>query len=236
MPVDKDKNPEYLGQQLAKIPIPLMVKRLKGTHINLVSSERKADGGYAKVIIQRGMLAAANISSQGSDKPLTLSAEAYIENKVHFNLDVSFSYLKPEFNMKGSVAKFNLPDLNPLFLSYAPLNIKKGTTDGITFSATAYQRKAKGAMTFLYHDLDVDLKLENRAKWVNSIITFAANTYIAEANPSKAGIPPRTVRFEAERDMNKGFINIIIRSFLSGMKETMISSRNHKNEVQRSPK
>ncbi len=236
MPVDKSRIPEYLAQQLTQIPIPLTVNQLKATNVNVVSRERKADGNYAKVLIERGMLEAGNISSQSSDKPLTLKAEAYIENKVHFNLDINFSYLKPEFTMSGSVAKFNLPDLNPLFLSYAPVNIKKGTADGITFSATARKTNAKGTMKFLYHDLDVDLQLDNRAKWINSIATFAANTYIAEANPPKDGKPPRTVRFEAERDMNKGFINIIIRSFLSGIKETMIASRTNKKVISQKPK
>ncbi len=232
IPLNKNRIPEYLSQQLTKIPIPLTVNRLKATNIDVVSRERKADGNYAKVIIKRGMLEAGNISTQGLDKPLTLKAEAYIENKVYFNLDLSFSYLKPEFIINGNVAKFNLPDLNPLFLAYAPVNIKKGTTDGITFSATAYKRNAKGTMKFLYHDLDIDLQLENRAKWINSIMTFAANTYIASANPPKAGKPPRIVKFEAERDMNKGFINIIIRSFLSGMKETMMAPTKHKKEIE----
>ncbi len=236
MPVDKSRIPEYLGQQLAKIPMPLTVNRLKATNINVVSLERKPDGNYAKVKLQRGMLEAGNISSQASDKLLTLSAEAFIENKVHFNLDINFSYLKPEFNMSGTVAKFNLPDLNSLFLSFAPVNIKKGTADGITFSAIAYRTNAKGSMKFLYHDLDVDLQLHNRAKWINSIVTFAANTYIEDANPSKDGKPPRTVRFEVERDMNKGFINVIIRSFLSGMKETMTTSGNHRKEIRENTK
>ncbi len=236
MPVDKSRIPEYLGQQLSEIPIPLTVNRLKATNINVVSLERKPDGNYAKVKLQRGKLEVGNISNQASAKPLTLSAGAFIENKVYFNLDIIFSYLKPEFNMSGTVAEFNLPDLNPLFLLYAPVNIKKGTTDGITFSAIAYKTNAKGEMKFLYHDLDVDLQLHNRAKWINSIVTFAANTYIDDANPSKDGKPPRTVPFKVERDMNKGFINVIIRSFLAGMKETMITSGNHRKEIPGKPK
>lgn len=231
MPLNKSKIPEYLGQQLADIPIPMLVNRLKATNINVVNLERKPDGNYAKVKIERGTLQAGNISNLASEKPLTLSAEAFIENKVHFNLDVTFSYLKPEFKMSGTVAKFNLPDLNPLFLAYAPVNIKKGTADGITFSAIAYRTNTTGSMTFLYHDLDIDLQLHNRAKWINSVITFAANTYLVNANPSKDGRPPRTVRFGVERDMNKGFINVIIHSFLSGMKETMNTSGKHKKEI-----
>jgi hypothetical protein len=44
------------------------------------------------------------------------------------------------------------------------------------------------------------------------------------ANPAAASQPPRVVQFHTERDMNKGFINIILKSFFSGMKATMILS------------
>ena len=159
---------------------------------------------------------------------LTINATALIENKVSVNLDVIFDYLKPEFSISGTVGKFNLPELNPLFESYAPVNFKKGITDGITFSGKIFKTNATGTMKFLYHDLDVDLQLKDRAKWVNSIITFAANTYIDASNPSGADKPPRSVQYSVDRDMNKGFINIIIRTFLSGLKETMIVSKENK--------
>jgi len=227
-PVDKNRVPEYLAQQLVAIPVSMMINKLKATNVNVVSKEIKSDGKPATIRISDGKLEAKNLSSLPSANLLTLNATAFIENKAHISLDLFFSYLKPEFSMKGTVGKFNLPDLNPLFQSYAPLNIKKGITDAIAFSATATATHSKGTMKFLYHDLDVDLQLKDRAKWVNSIITFAANTYIDASNPSKAGMPPRTVEFMAERDMNRGFINIIIRSFLSGLKETMISSKENK--------
>jgi len=227
-PLDKNRVPEYLAQQLTAIPFPMMINLLKATNVNAVSKEIKPDGNHATVNISHGTLEAKNISSLPSANLLTLNATAFIENKAQVSLDLFFSYLKPEFNMSGTVGKFNLPDLNPLFQSFAPLNIKKGIADGITFSGTATRTNSKGTMKFLYHALDVDLQLKDRAKWVNSVITFAANTYIDASNPAADGMPPRTVEFKVDRDMNKGFINIIIRSFLSGLKETMISSKENK--------
>jgi len=74
-------------------------------------------------------------------------------------------------------------------------------------------------MKFLYHDLEVDLNLPKKAKWKNSVIAFAANTALNSSNPGSAKLPPRIVQFRAERNMNKGFINIIIKSLLGGLKE-----------------
>jgi hypothetical protein len=82
-------------------------------------------------------------------------------------------------------------------------------------------------MKFLYHDLDVDLKVADK-KWQNDVVAFAANTYLSTNNPPSAGAPPKIVNYEAVRDLNKGGFNPIIRSFLSGMKETMIMSKENK--------
>jgi hypothetical protein len=82
-------------------------------------------------------------------------------------------------------------------------------------------------MKFFYHDLDVDMKLSDK-QWQNNIVAFAANTYLSSSNPPSDGSPPKIVQFKAERDMNKGGFNIILKSFLSGMKETMIMSKENK--------
>ena len=60
------------------------------------------------------------------------------------------------------------------------------------------------------------------------MVAFAANTYLSTNNPPSAGIPPKVVNYKVDRDMNKGGFNIILKSFLSGMKETMIMSKENK--------
>jgi Domain of Unknown Function (DUF748) len=227
-PIDKKRFPEYLGQQIKAIPIPLLIKQLKATNVNLVNRELKPDGGYGKANINRATLNAKNITSLPSDEMLTLNADAYIENKAHANLSLGFKYLEPQFRINGTVKKFNLPDLNPLLNSYTPAGIKKGTVDEITFSAVAYRTNATGTMKFLYHDLEIDLELQGKAKWKSSLLAFAANTYLDASNPRSTNLPARIVQFHVARDMNKGFINILIKSILSGVKETMIMSKENK--------
>lgn len=234
--IDKNNFPEYPGQMISHIPIPLLIKHIKATNINIVNIERKTDGNTAKINIQRGTLVAKNFTNMDTDKMLMVNAEATFESKAHFSLKLGFDYLKPQFSFSGTVDKFNMPDLNLFFQAYLPATFKKGKSDGITFSGIANRTNATGEMKFLFHDLDIDLQLSDKAKWQNSIITFAANTYLINNNPAKAGQPPRVVQFSADRDINKGFINIILKSFFSGMKETMILSKENRKTFRETKK
>jgi hypothetical protein len=101
--------------------------------------------------------------------------------------------------------------------------------DEISFSGIAKERGATGSMKFLYHDLEVDMALK-KASWANSIIAFAANTVLESSNPPSADAPQRVVNFTIDRDMNKGFVNVLIKSLLNGLKETMIMSKENRKK------
>jgi len=226
-PVDKSKFPQYLGQTIMAIPIPINIKKVKVTHASFFNLERKEDRTYAKVNILRGSLEAKNICNLPSKDMLTLVLSGFVENKAPVNLTAVFSYQKPQFTINCKVGKFNLSDLNQLLAAYTPAKIKKGTVDEISFSGVVNRTTASGTMKFLYHDLDIDLKVADK-KWQNSVVAFAANTYLSTNNPPSAGLPPKIVHYEAVRDLNKSGFNPVIRSFLSGMKETMIMSKENK--------
>jgi len=181
-------------------------------------------------------LNAKNITTLPSDDPLTVNADAYIENKAHSNVTLSFDYNHPQFSMNGTIKQFNLPDLNSLLKSYTPATVEKGIVDEISFSGDVYRTNANGTIKFLYHDLKVDLELQDKAKWKSSVLAFAANTYLDASNPGSEDLPPRIVRFHVERDMNKGFVNIIIKSILNGLKETMIMSKENKKAYKQAKK
>jgi hypothetical protein len=62
----------------------------------------------------------------------------------------------------------------------------------------------------------------------NAIISLAANTYVFSNNPKSPNVPPRNVNFSLNRDMNKGFIDILVKSILKGAKETLVPSRENR--------
>jgi hypothetical protein len=227
-PADPKIFPQYLGQSIKAIPSPVFIKKVKGTNVNLVNKERNPDGSYSTANINRATLEVKNITNLSSSDVLMLNANAYIENKAHFNLSLGFSYLEEQFSFNGRIEKFDLPGLNPLIQAYTPASINKGVLDEMTFSGNVYRTGSSGTMKFLYHDLDIEIDLEGKAKWKSSVLQFGANTILPAANPASATMPPRIVNFRAERDMHKSFVNITIKSLLAGLKETMIMSKENK--------
>ncbi|HEY3385163.1 MAG TPA: hypothetical protein VGK46_01560 [Saprospiraceae bacterium] len=227
-PFPPDHRPAYLGQQIAAIPIPLYIRNVKATHVNLVNREVTPEGGLGKANINRTTLNVGNITNLDSTGMLTITADAFVENKAHAYLQMNFPYDSPKFSITGKINKFDLTDLNDLTNSYAPAFIKKGIADEITFSGTIYETYSKGTMKFLYHDLVVDLELADKAKWKSTILGFAANTYLNSANPPSANVPPRVVDFYVPRDMRKGFLRMLIKSVLDGVKETFIMDKENR--------
>lgn len=229
-PLDTKRFPVYLGQTISGIKMPILIKQVKASNVSLVSKERKPDGSYGIANINRGTAEIKHITNLSSGEMLHIKADAYLENKAHFNVNLQFSYTEPQFSFDARINKLNLPDLNTLLQSFTPAKINKGTLDEMAFSGKAFRTNASGTMKFLYHDLDIDLALKEQAKWKSSALAFAANTILPSANPHSDKVPARIVQFEVERDMNKGFINIILKSLFSGLKETMIMSKANRKE------
>lgn len=235
-PMDSTRFPVYLGQTISGINLPLHINKVKATKVDLENTERKPDKSEAKVKITRADLEVENITNLALAERLVMRADAYINGKVRFKASLSFSYFKPQFTFEGNIGSFNLPDLNALIQAYTPAKINKGVADEITFKGLADMSSATGTMRFLYHDLEVDLELQNQAKWKSSVIAFAANTALHSRNPANEGDVPREVKFRVDRDMNKGFVNIIIKSVLNGLKETMVMNKENRKTFKESKK
>ncbi len=235
-PIDSARRPAYLGQTIRSISLPVQINQIKATNITLENTERKPDSSYAKVSINRARATVKNITNQAPGSSLVLSAEALLDNKVPFNAILNFSYSKPRFLYEVHFDKFNLSDLNPLIQAYTPAKINEGVADEISFVGVAEQTSATGTMKFLYHNLVIDLELHNQAKWKSAIIAFTANTVLNSSNPTAADLPPREVQFQIERDMTKGFVNVLLKSALNGLKETMIMSKENRKTYQEAKK
>jgi hypothetical protein len=228
-PFPPNHRPKYLGQQFQSMDLPLSIRRIKATRVNLLNTERLPDGetvGLAN--INRATLEMTNITSLPSENNLSINAEAYIENKAKATVNITFDYGKPYFTFNARVDKFDLTDLNALTNSYTPARISKGTADEITITGFVNETQSNGTMKFLYHDLVIDLNIENKAKWKSDILGFAANTLLNASNPPSPTLPVKEVKFEVIRDPRKGFMNMIIKSILDGLKETFLMDKENK--------
>jgi hypothetical protein len=227
-PIDPNKKPPYIGQIVAAIETPVHIKKVKITRANLNSTERKDDGHIAKVGIYNGTMTVDNFTNLLPNSDLLLNASAYIEGKAPAHLHIAYAYNRPEIKFYGSVDEFNLPDLNRLIQSYTPAQVISGVCDKIAFSGTASETAATGTFEFLYHDLTLDLQLHDKAKWKSSVLTFASNSILNSSNPQSSRNPSRKVQFHIERNMNKGFINVLLKSIVDGLKETMVMGKENK--------
>jgi len=232
-PLNKNRFPVYLGQTVSKISLPMRINHLKATQVLLESTERKLDSTLAKVKITRAIADVKNITNLAPNSTLTMQADAWLMDKAHFKAGLTFYYSKKQFDFEGSLERFDLASLTPLINAYTPAKITKGISDEISFSGVAKETSASGTMKFLYHDLEVDLELKDKAKWKSAVITFAANTVLDSSNPPSSDLPPKVVQFQIERDMNKGFVNVVIKSLLNGLKETMIMSKENKKQYKK---
>lgn len=226
--VDLKRFPEFPGQQINSIGIPLTIKELNISESALEYQEKKTDGDLASVKLRRLSLNAQNISNQMAASRLSVKLNGYLENKIPFDLGLLFSYKNAEFSFKGALKPFELKDLNRVIEGFAPANVKNGFVDAITFSGNGYKRNATGEMEFLYHDLGLTIDLKKYSKLKNSLISFAANSYLNSSNPASIDKAARVVKSDVERDVNKGFMNLVIKSVVSGLQETMLPSRENR--------
>lgn len=235
-PRDPKKTPPYLGQTVTGISLPLRIRKVRATHVHLTNRERKPDSTLAEVHLKQATVVVNNITNMSGTDPLVLEAQALLAGKVHFTATLAFDYRKPQFKFDGVLKKFNLPDLNPVIEAYTPAKVTSGVADEILFSGLAGAASSTGTMKFLYHDLEVDIHLKKKAKWMSSVLAFTANQALHGSNPPSDKLPPREVKFKVDRDPLKGFINLLLKSLLNGLKETMFMSKENKKAYKEAKK
>lgn len=235
-PVDLKRFPGYPGQQIAAIPLPLRINKVVVRNGTIFNKERKPDRSVAKVSVNKLNATVTNVTNIEKEQPLSINGEAYLENRVLFKVDLVFDYTKPQFTINAKIPKFDIKNLNALMKAYTPANTNSGVVDEISLSGKVYHTHATGTLKFLYHDLNIDLQLKEQAQWKSTLGALAANTVLNASNPLSAEKPARIVKFGIERDMNKGFINIIIKSLLEGIKETMLPSKANRKAFNKTKK
>ena len=235
-PPDPNRFPKYAGQNLAALDFPLYIKKVTVKNGNILNRERKTDSTYAKVTVADLNASVSNVRSGTTEGTLLLQGHGMLENKVKFMVSIGFSYSKPQFTFEASTGSFRLEDLNRLLAEYTPAKIDSGVVDALNLEGTAYSNRSTGVLKFLYHDLQMDLNLEQQAKWKSDLGAFAANTMLSSSNPVDKGMPAKIVNFEAERDMHKGFINLVLKSLFAGLKETLMMTKENRQNYKRSVK
>ena len=241
-PLDKQRVPNYLAKQILAIKYPLKIKVVKATDVDIDFSMLQEDGRISHITINKISGKLLNIQNKSSKQKLRLFAKGRVENSIPFSVNLVFNYAHDHFTYQGQVYKSNLKSLSSAVRSFAPIEIKSGLINNMKYQGVINRTDSRGTMTFLYKKLNIQLqnkKTKKKKAIKNHFLSFAANTYLLSNNPANPNVPARKVSFFAPRDMNKGFIHILVQSVLSGIKETVDpgrENRHHYKEVKKHKK
>ncbi len=239
--INKNNFPNYLAKQIFSIKIPIEIKVLKASGAEVKFSARQEDGQLSYIEINKLDAKLTNIQNKDLNQKLGLYATATVHNSIPFSINIFFNYNMDHFTFQGKVFKSNLANISSVVRSFAPVLIKSGEIKHMSFNGFASRTYSKGEMTFEYDNLNIELDLkdkehEKKKKFRSHILSFAANTVVYSNNPVNPGLPLRIVEFHAQRDMNKGFINILLKSIFSGVKENLLPSQENRKKYKKEKK
>jgi hypothetical protein len=151
----------------------------------------------------------------------------WLMGKGKLDATVIFRFNDPgnHFTMSATMAGFDLREINPMLTKLVPARVVGGRVDKLEVPMVfANNELAQGHLRFYYSDLDIEVTNTDTTNWSkvkNKAINFAANDLVVNnSNPSKSGkLHTGTIHFV--RDKEKGIINFIWKSMLSGLKSTM---------------
>lgn len=224
-PFNLNKRPLFLNQKLKKLDHPIYINKvlIKNTFFS-----------YREKHIDKNDLLAIDISDMNirlnhltsmkdsliADKELTINVKGKLNKVADLNLDIFMSYntWNDSFSFVGSVGSAKLSAFNSAVFPAAGIKFKDGKLNSMQFSVTGNPTNGtQGRMSMLYSNIDANLIIEKKEK---KGLSWIANSVIAESNPNEHG-KLKIALIEAERVPYKGFSNLIWKSVMSGMVNTI---------------
>ncbi len=229
--INPKRFPNYLPQQILAIKLPIKIKSLEFNKANVYVNIIQEDGKKSAIEVNNMSLVVGNIQNKYRNQKLKIRAKGEVQEAIPFSINLSMNYNSNYFKFSGRVANSNIVDLAKPIASFAPVIIHNGRINSMTFSGTATKRASKGNMSFAYSDLNIEVNRHIKGKntiFADHLLTIAASSVVKANNPSGPNVPLRKVKFKVERDIHKGFVNIIIKSVLAGVKESILPSKENR--------
>lgn len=230
-PLNKNNFPEYIAQQIFNIKTKIDIKIINVNNSNISVKILQEDENQSAISINNLYVNANNIQNSNKNEHLKISVEGEIEEALPFAAELDFHYKYNLFKYSGSIKKSNIKGVSKAAASFAPIKIHNGNIQSMKFSGVANKTSSSGKMTFAYTDFNIEIDRKVKGKnttFSNHVLSVVANSIIKSNNPSAPNLPIRKVDFTVQRDMNKGFVNILIKSVLEGMKESVLPSKANK--------
>jgi hypothetical protein len=164
-----------------------------------------------------------------------LMGSGAVSLSVHFPMPAK----NGNFSFSGLLTGFDMTKLNPFLSAQIPAKIESGYIDKLVIPPVyANSHHSKGKLILYYHDLKADLPPQTDKKWESikkSVLSWAANAYVASSNPSDNGkLREGVVYFE--RDAGKSIFNYLWKSLFSGIKSTVNVNTKEQKEIKKEAK
>ncbi|MEI6900000.1 MAG: DUF748 domain-containing protein, partial [Bacteroidota bacterium] len=158
---------------------------------------------------------------------------------LNASINIPLGAKKDAFTFSATLSKMDLREVNPMLSKLFPAEITSGEVDKMVIaSVQADDDKAKGSMDFYYKNLTIKLDAPKKDTWSSikaGVITFAANTYVRNCNPSASGaFTPGMIYFE--RAKRKSLFNFLWKSTFSGIKSTIGVNKKEQKEMKKEMK
>lgn len=229
-PFNLNKRPLFINQKLKAIKQPLNIDKVVVNNSILFYEEKHPDTKDLMAITIADLNAKINDitslkDSASLEKELTINLKGKLNNKATLNLDISMPYnsYANSYSFSGQVGSAKFSDFNSAIYPALGAKIKEGELESVRFNVYGNPQGTKGNMTMLYHGVKADFfksKEKNKGE-KNKAISWITNTVVAEQNPTPKG-KVKVALIEFERIPHKGFGNLVWKSFMSGMMNTMI--------------
>lgn len=228
-PFDLNKRPKFLNQKIRNLKTPINLDAFVVNNSHFLYEERHA-GSTSLMTIEIDDLETviSNITSIEENfkttEPLTHNLKGKLNGVAPLDLSIYMPYTSRNYaySITGEVGSAKFKDFNSAIYPALGAKIQGGQIDHISFFVNGTPYKTNGKMTMLYHDLSANFfksKPKHKGKKSKTLSWFA-NSVVTTQNPTKKG---RTLvsLIEFERIPYKGFGNLIWKSFMSGLVNTV---------------
>ncbi len=156
-----------------------------------------------------------------------LKGSAYLMGKGKLDATIRFNFgdRRNAFTFSSMIGPINLVEINPMLTKLLPAKVVSGKLNRLVIpQVSANDDFAKGKLLFYYNDLSIKVIDKKQTTWTKiktGVINWAANDLVINNdNPNKSG-KMKIGQIYFTRDKEKGIINFLWKSALSGLKSTM---------------
>ncbi len=229
---------KMLWQTVQSIPIPLHVRRLAFDDFDIEYRETPAGGSTAGVVtLTDGVGGVSNLTNMvaraGADEQADASGHGRffvidLRTLLQHSGELVFKArfpVAPSDNHWDIAGQLGATDLTAFNRAVEPLmnaRIDSGMVQGMNFNIVGNAVSSHIDMTMRYTDLEVALLKKNDHSQERGLLTFALdNILIRHSNPGANG-KLRTGSGENTHDPQRSMYNFIWKSFIPGLKQTVI--------------